>query len=325
MKMSVEDLRGLSLAILKRHGLSDDDARIVADAVMEAELRGRPAHGVIRLPGIAERLASRGRAPMRVARRGGACTLVDGKGNLGYLVAHRCARTAAEKARHGGIGLVGAFNTDHCGMVGYYVSLVVNTGLVCLMACDASPRVAPWGATEPVLGPNPLAVGFPFSGGQVLVDLSTAAVTNGDILMAMKTGRRIPDGCALDAEGRLTTDPQAALRGAALPFGGHKGYALGLVVQVLASALVGAAPVPRPGENYGLLMLALSPTVFVDREAFDRGVGEIVRRVKGARRVDPATEVLIPGERAFRERERRLKEGIAVEAEVMGELEKLLR
>lgn len=325
MKIPVENLRHLSLAILRRHGLSEDDARIVSDAVLEAELRGRPAHGMIRLPGIAERLASKGRAPMRVARQGGACTLVDGRGNLGYLVAHRCARTVAEKARHGGIGLVGAFNTDHCGMVGYYVSLVVNTGLVCLMMCDASPRVVPWGATEPVLGANPIAAGFPFSGGQILIDFSSSAVTNGDILMAMKGGRRIPDGCALDAEGRLTTDPQAALQGAALPFGGHKGYALALVIQILASALVGAAPIPRPGENYGLLMLAVSPSLFVDREAFDRGIGEIVRRVKGARRVDPATEVLIPGERAFRERERRLKEGIAVEGELMGELEKLLR
>ena len=325
MKIPVEDLRSLALSILKHHDLSETDARVVAEAVLEAELRGRPTHGVIRLPGIAERLASKGRAPMRVARQGGACTLVDGKGNLGYLVAHRCARTVAEKARHGGMGLVGAFNTDHCGMVGYYVSLVVNTGLVCLMMCNASPRVAPWGATEPVLGSNPIAAGFPFSGGQVLIDFSSSAVTNGDLLMAMKTGQRIPDGSALDTEGRLTTDPQAALKGAALPFGGHKGYALALVIQILTSALVGAAPIPKRGEDYGLLMLAVSPSIFVDREGFDRGIGEIIRRVKGARRADPATEVLIPGERAFRERERRLKEGIEVEAEVMEEMEKLLR
>jgi len=324
MKTSVEDLRRLSLGILRRCGLSEEDARVVAEAVMEAELRGRPAHGVVRLPGIADRLASKGRVPMRVSRQAGACTLVDGKGNLGYLVAHRCARTVAEKARHGGIGLVGAFHTDSCGLAGYYVSLVVNTGLICLMMCNTSPRVVPWGATEPVLGANPIAAGFPFSGGQVLIDLSTAAVTSGDILMAMKSGRRIPDGSALDAEGRLTTDPQAAFRGASLPFGGHKGYALSLIVQVLSSVLMGAAPVPKPGENYGLLMLAVSPTIFVDREAFDRGVGEIVRRVKSARRADPAAEVLIPGERAFRERERRLREGVEVDAEVMEELEKLM-
>ncbi len=326
MKVPVEDLRTLSSAILQHHGLNEEDARIVMDAVVEAELRGRPAHGVVRLPGIADRAATRGRTPMRVVRRGGAGTLVDGKGNLGYLVAHRCARTAAEKARQGGgIGLVGAFNTDSCGMAGYYVSLVVSTGLICLMMCDGSPRTVPWGATEPVLGANPLATGFPYSGGQVLVDLSTAAVTQGDLLMALKAGGRIPEGRAVDTEGRLTTDPQAALKGAALPFGGHKGFALSLVVQVLASALVGAAPIPKPGENYGLLMLALDPAIFVDREVFDRGIGEIVRRVKSARRADPATEVLIPGERAFRERERRLRDGIEIEDEMMEELQKLLK
>ena len=326
MRIPVEDLRTLSSAILQHHGLNEVDARIVADAILEAELRGRPAYGVVRLPGIAERAASHGRTPMRVVRRGGAGTLVDGKGNLGYLVAHRCARTASEKARQGGgIGLVGAFNTDACGMAGYYVSLVVSTGLICLMMCNGSPRTVPWGATEPVLGANPLAAGFPFSGGQVLVDLSTSATTQGDLLMALRTGERIPEGRAVDHEGRLTTDPQAALKGAALPFGGHKGFALGLVVQVLASALVGAAPIPKPGENYGLLMLALDPAIFVDREVFDRGLSEIVRRVKSARRAEAGTEILIPGERAFRDRERRLKEGVEVDADLLEELQKLLR
>lgn len=325
MKVSADDLRTLSLAILQRHGLNEEDARVVADAVVEAELRGHPAHGVVRLPGITERLASHGRAPMRVVRRGGSGTLVDGKGNLGYLVAHRCARTAAEKARKGGIGLVGAFNTDTCGMAGHYVSLVVSTGLICLMMCDGSPRTAPWGATEPILGANPFAAGFPFSGGQVLVDFSTAAVTPGDLLMSLNAGGRIPEGRAIDHEGRLTADPQAALRGAALPFGGHKGFALGLVIQVMASALVGAAPIPSPGENYGLLFLALDPAIFVDREVFDRGLGEIVRRVKSARRADPATEVLIPGERSFRDRERRLREGIEVDEDLLEELGKLTR
>ncbi len=143
--------------------------------------------------------------------------------------------------------------------------------------------------------------------------------------MALRSGGRVPEGRAVDHEGRLTTDPQAALKGAALPFGGHKGFALSLVVQVLASVLVGAAPIPKPGENYGLFMLALDPAIFVDREVFDRGLGEIVRRVKSARRAAPGVEVLIPGERAFRERERRLKAGVEVEDDLLEELRKLLK
>ena len=325
VKIPVEELRRISIGVLGRHGLNEDDARIVSDVILEAELRGRPAHGLVRLPGIAERVAEKKRTTMRLARPGGTCTLVDGKGNLGYLVAHRCARTVAQKARKYGLGLVGAFNTDGCGMIGYYVSLVVETGLVCLMTCDSSPRTVPWGATEPVLGANPLALGFPYEKGQILVDLSTSAITTGDVLMAMKSGSRIPEGCALDSSGRMTTDPEAALRGAALPFGGHKGYALGLAVQILSSVLVCAAPIPDPGENYGILMLAIKPTIFASRESFATGLAEIVARVKSARRVDPSVEVLIPGERAFRQREQRLSKGIEVDLELLEEVQKLAK
>ncbi len=323
MKVLVEELRQLCMDILGNQGLNEDDARIVSDAVLEAELRGRPAHGVIRIPGIAERVASKGRTSMRVARTRGICTLVDGKGNLGYLVAHRCARTVAQNARKGGVGMVGAFNTDTCGMIGYYVSLVVETGLICLMMCDSSPRTVPWGATEPVLGANPVSAGFPYSRGQILIDLSTAAITNGDILMVLKEGGVIPEGCALDSDGAVTTDPEAAIKGAALPFGGHKGYALSLIVQIFSSVLVGAAPIPKPGEDYGLFMMAINPTVFVDRGGFTDGIEEIVKQVKSARRVDPSVEILVPGERSFRERERRLKEGIDIDEDLLQALKRI--
>lgn len=323
MIVSVEDLRVLCQEVLTAREMDAADAHIVTDVLMEAELRGRPSHGVIRLPGIARRAV--GRRAMMLAKDGPAYALVDGQENLGYLVAHRCARTAIGKADQTGVGIVGGFNTGHCGMLGYYASMMADAGLVGLAMCDTSPHTVPWGGISPVLGTNPIAAGFPAPGGQILVDLSTAAITNGDILMAMKDGKDLPPGRALGPDGKVTTDPEVARRGGALPFGEHKGYALSVMIQVFTTVFVNAAPVPAPGKNYGILMLALSPSIFRDEEDFRAGVGDLVRQIKGAAPAPGVEEILVPGERAFRERERRLREGIEVDGEVMEALRRLVQ
>ena len=323
MKMSAKDVRELCREILMRHDLGEEDAHIVTDCLLEAELRGRPTHGLIRLPGIAERSAAGRRRPMRVAADGGAYALVDGQGNLGYLVAHRCARTAVTRADSVGVGLVGGVNTGHCGMLGYYASMMADAGMAGLVMCNTLPRVAPWGGTEPVLGTNPISAGFPSRDGQVLVDLSTAAITNGEVLMALKDDRPIPEGCALGPDGRLTTDAAQARKGAALPFGGHKGYALAVMVQIFSGILMGAAPVPEPGRDYGIFMLAISPSIFQKMALFQDGVAALVKRLKSARLAEGATEVLAPGERAFRERKARLRDGIDVDEGLLRTLEGL--
>jgi L-2-hydroxycarboxylate dehydrogenase (NAD+) len=260
---------------------------------------------------------------MRLAKEGPSYALIDGQGNLGYLVAHRCARTAVGKADASGVALVGARNTSHCGMLGYYVGMVADAGMVGLMACDTSPRVVPWGGTNPVLGTNPIAAAFPTRDGQVLADLSTAAVTSGQLLMAIKDGKEIPEGCALGPDGRLTTDPAQARLGGGLPFGGHKGYALSVVVQLLSAVLMGAAPVPEAGRDYGLFVLAASPTVFGDREGFEAGAADLLARIKAAKPAEGVEEVLLPGERAWRQREHGLREGLEVDEALVDQLRRL--
>ena len=316
MNMEVEMLRNLPGEILSNY-LEDGDAHIVTDILIEAELRGRATHGLIRLPGIVERCDSIGRQPMLLAKEGEAYSLVDGQDNLGYLVAHRCARSVVGKADSSGIGVVGAFNTGHCGMLGYYASMIADAGLVGLVMCDTSPRIVPWGGIEPVLGTNPIAAGFPHKNGQVLVDLSLAAITNGEILMAMKDGEEIPEGTALGPDGRITTDPEEARKGGALPFGGHKGYALGVMVQILSGVMLQASPVPRPGKNYGIFMLAIDPSIFGESDQFLSGVGELVTHLKSSTRAEGVQEILVPGERAFRERSMRLQEGIEVDKDLL--------
>lgn len=323
MIVDVENLRELCQSVLVGRDLNEADAHIVTDALVEAELRGRPTHGVIRLPGIAEHASAGARSPMLLAKDGPAYALIDGQENLGYLVAHRCARTVIGKADRSGVGVVGAFNTGHCGMLGYYASMIADAGLVGQVMCHTSPRIVPWGGREPVLGTNPIAAAFPSTEGQVLVDLSAAAITNGEILMAIKDGKDIPEGRALGPDGKLTTDPEEARKGGVLPFGGHKGYALSMMIQLFSGPLLNAAPIPEPGKNYGIFMLAIDPSIFHGVDTFQSGVQDVVTAVKNSALAEGVTEILAPGERAFREREMRVQSGVAVDDELMDALRRL--
>jgi len=323
MPRPVADLQRLCNDILVRHGLSDEDAHIVTDILIEAELRGHNTHGLLRLSGIVQRIQNSKRRPMKLARDGGAYALIDGQDNLGYLVAHRCARTVIGKGDQTGIGIVGGFNTSHSGMLGYYTTMIADAGLIGLAMCDTSPRMVAWGGTEAILGSNPVSAAFPAGKGQIVVDLSCAAITNGQLHLAMKDGSPIPDGCALDLDGRLTTDASQAREGAALPFGGHKGYARSLMIQILSGALVRASVIPGRGSNYGMLMIAISPSIFLDPRFFQTGVEELIERIKSTRKAEGVAEILIPGERSFRLREAQLRDGIEIEKDLLGELEEL--
>ena len=154
MQIEVDTVRSLSQNVLTSHGLGDSDAHIVTDILLEAELRGRSTHGLIRLPGIVGRLRESGRQAMLLAKDGGSYALIDGQDNLGYLVAHRCARTVVGKADQVGLGAVGAFNTGHCGMLGYYASMMADAGMVGIVMCDTFPRIVPWGGPNRSWGPT---------------------------------------------------------------------------------------------------------------------------------------------------------------------------
>jgi len=245
---------------------------------------------------------------------------LDGGDGIGYVVAQRATERARERAGKHGLALVGVRRATHCGMLGYYTSQLAQGGLVALMMADCGAMVAPFGATSAVFGTNPMSVAFPHEPFPVLIDMGTSAATFGDVLVALQEGRPLPDGVAYDAAGEPTVQPGDARGGALRPFGGHRGSALSLAVQLLSGALVGADPLPRRGFNYGLFLLAIDPAIFGERERFRTGVSAVVEAVKSARPSAGVDEVLVPGERAWRERERRLSEGIDLPEDLYQEL-----
>jgi LDH2 family malate/lactate/ureidoglycolate dehydrogenase len=191
--------------------------------------------------------------------------------------------------------------------------MVALEGHIGLFMANCSPMAAPWGATTAVLGTNPITVGLPHRPWPIIADLATTSATYGDCRLAIEEGGQLPEGVALDRLGRPTTDPAEAIHGGCLlPFGGHKGYALAVIVQVLTSAFTGAAAVPPPGGDYGLTVFALHRDLLVDSSLYDSLTSRLVEAIKSERPEQAGGKVLLPGERSEMSRERAAREGIEV-------------
>ena len=320
MHISVADARELAETYLEKCGMPVPDAAVIADILLEAELRGRKTHGFIRLTGIKSRYEQGERTDIQVDKEERQCIRIDGGNQPGYLVAYRAMEIAIERAKRNGAGIVGIYNTSHCGMAGYYIDMARKADIIGLLFADCLPRITPEGGTEAILGTNPIAVGIPSNTVPILFDMSTAAITNGDILVAMREGGTIAEGIAFDPEGEPTTNADAALKGSVRPFGGHKGFGLALITQILAGALVNAATIPPPGTNYGLLMITIDPTSFVPLTQFKTEVDRLIAHIKANRRESGVTEILIPGERAYRQRTVHLAEGIYLDDTLLSQL-----
>ena len=320
MPISIADARRLAETFLVESGISSTDAVVIADILLEAELRGRKTHGFIRLPGIKSRYEQGERTDIQIDKEEGQCVRINGGNQPGYLVAYRAMEIAIERAKQTGASIVGVYNTSHCGMAGYYVDMARKADIIGLLFADCLPRITPEGGTEAILGTNPLAVGIPSNTVPLLFDMSTAAITNGDLLVAMREGAEIAEGIAFNPDGEATTDADAALKGSVRPFGGHKGFGLALIIQILAGALVNAATIPPPGANYGLLIVALNPTSFVPLAQFKTEVDKLITGVKENRRETGVTEILVPGERAYRQRETHLVSGIHLDETLLSQL-----
>jgi len=320
MLLSVNDARQLALNFLRCDGISESEAEIIADILLESELRGRKTHGFIRLSGIKSRYEKSERRPIKIAKESGHWMLIDGGDNSGYLVAHYAMNAAIEKTKTYGSSLVGVYNSSHCGMAGYYANMAQESDCVGIVIADCLPRITAWGGVESILGTNPIVVGIPSNSVPIVLDMSTASITNGDLLVAMRAGKSIAEGLAFDPEGNPTTDPSQALKGSVSPFGGHKGYGLAFVIQILSGALVNAAVTPPPGVNYGLLLIVINPEIFLPLEEFKQKVTDLIDKVKNTKKVDGVAEILVPGERAWQERLQRMETGIEFEDDLIEQL-----
>jgi LDH2 family malate/lactate/ureidoglycolate dehydrogenase len=309
--------------LLLAHGVPQADAAIIAGCLISADLRGVDTHGLTRLPGYLDRvrrglIEPRPRlAPQRVTP---VATALDGQNGFGFVVGARAMQEAIAIARELGIGVVSVRRSTHFGMAASYVQQALDAGLIALVFSNASPAMPPWGARTALLGTNPFAAGAPAGRhAPFLLDMSPAVAARGKIRRAERRGETIPLGYALDAEGRPTNDPKAALGGVVLPIGGYKGSGLAMLMDILGGVISGANFGGEVGDQYkaydrpqdvGHFFLAMRPDLFVPEREYRARMDTLIERVRACPTAEGVDEVLIPGEPEQRYETERRRTGI---------------
>lgn len=304
--LTLAEAEDLVVRTLRRCGTSEANAGSVARALVAAEADGLKGHGLSRLPSYAAQARAGkvdGRARAAVSRPRPAVVAVDAAHGFAYPAIDAALAVLPQVAREQGVASAPIRRSHHCGAAGLPVERLAEAGLMAILFANTPAAIAPWGGSRAVFGTNPVAFACPVPGrSPIVVDLSLSKVARGNILAAKQKNEPIPEGWALDAAGRPTTDPEAALRGTMLPLGDAKGTALALMVELLAAGLTGAnyaaeassfldAGGPPPGT--GQLMIALDPTAHGGAVALDRFAAlaaaveeQTGARLPGARRLD---------------------------------------
>ena len=312
---------GQSLAeqALRNLGYDAEEARIIADHCMDAALCGYEYSGLPKILNVAEhRQLKQPRRPMRPLRETSISTLFDGGNNNGMVAMYRATQVAIAKAREHGVGIVGVNNSWVSGRSAHYVEMVARAGMIGFHTVSSRIHVAAPGSKDPATGTNPIAFAFPTETDPFIVDIGTSAFMGTDLIFQERRAAVLPEGVAIDREGKPTRDP--AQVHALLPFGGYKGFGLALAMQafgVLAGSGLG------DDKTYGYLVMAMKPDLLVPLEDFRRQLSEMIGRVKATARQPGVDEIRLPGERSFRERARALREGIEIDRTIYDALRAL--
>lgn len=319
--------------VLERLGVPQENATLLTEALLAADLQGIGTHGVSRLPIYAQRIEAglvNGHTQGQVVRRRGVATLIDGENGMGQVVAARAVREAIATASASGVGLVGVRRSNHFGVAGYYCEMAAREGMIGFAFTNGPAVIPPWGGRRPYFGTNPVACAIPAAGlPPVVIDLSASVVSRGSIILAAKTGEEIPSGLALDPQGEPTTDARRAMMGAIMPMAGAKGYALALMVEVLAGALTGAAFGTGVQDMYGgsaepadvgHLFLVIDPGTLMERELFLARMRRMADEICAIPPQSGTEAPRLPGARRHAAHDRHMKAGIPIPAAVVDEL-----
>ena len=326
-------LEKFAAEVFTRVGVDPEDARLVANHLVTANLRGVDSHGMSRLGGYIKRLEMglvNKRNEMRVLRETPVSVYIDAGNAMGHPAAYRATLMAVEKARTTGMAVAGVRNSNHCGVLAYYTEVATREDMIGWATTNASPNMAPWGGREAYLGTNPLSVAVP-AGEEpaVILDMATSQVAKGKVMLAAQKGEPIPEIWAMTALGEPTTDARAALDGLLLPLGGPKGYCLSAIVDIMSGILTGAAFGPHIGDlvrdftrpqDVGYFFAAIRADLFVPLEEFKTRMDQMIREIKEALRLKGVERIYLPGEIEYEKVRERSREGIPVSRELVKEL-----
>jgi LDH2 family malate/lactate/ureidoglycolate dehydrogenase len=295
MQIAFADARRLVIDTLTRYQVEAEHAGIVADHLIDAAAAGHGFAGLPRVLALVNQLKDRPKAgAIMVEERGSNAALIDGGGHNGYVTSVLGIDKAIELAKRNRIGIVGVRNTWFSGRLAYYVDRAAQAGLIALHSANTAARVAPAGGIDRIFGTNPISFAFPCDPDPLVIDFGTGMTTWGEVLLREKLNKPLEPGWAVSADGQPTTDPTEALNGAFLPWGGHRGYGVALIVQVLA-ILCGSRIVVDDVAECGFFFLVFDPELLMPLAEFRTKVSELVRHIEASRPAPGVSKVRVPG------------------------------
>lgn len=329
-KLSAQQLRDLGSAAFEKLGVPPDDARLCADLLVMADLFGLTTHGMSRLESYGERLRIGGiksKPMIKIEKVANAVIKVDGDNGLGPVVGMRTLHATMALARAHGVGIGLARGSNHFGPISPYLYEAVQSGFACLVCSNATTTIAPWGGSDARLGNNPIGFGAPGpDGNPFMLDMAISVAARAKIRSALRDGLPIPNTWATDAQGLPTTDPAQALDGFLQPMGGYKGYGLALMVDLLAGVMSDAAylthvkswvDAPDEPQNLGHFFLLIDTKVLGPSGWLLERMKDFVTILHASEPADPTRPVLVPGEIELGRMRDRLRDGIAVDANLL--------
>jgi LDH2 family malate/lactate/ureidoglycolate dehydrogenase len=309
IKLPFYEMCALGERALRRIGFSAEEAGVITASLMDAEMCGYPALGLARILTISEHVKFKNpRTPIRIEHETPVSARIDGGNYPGFCAVYRATELVIEKAKASRFAVVGVRNSWLSGRSAYYMEKITRAGFVGIHFACSNPVVAPLGGKAAALGTNPIAFGLPGEPHPLILDIATSATNNGDVILATRLQTLLPEGVAIDKDGKPTRDPVAALAGGILTFGGHKGFGLSLITQAMG-LLAGAPLTHGQVQDFAFLFIVFDPGLLMPPEDCKRYLAQLVANIKATPTQPGVEEIRIPSERAFEERERRRADG----------------
>jgi uncharacterized oxidoreductase len=325
-------LRTLSQALYKAVGVPADQAKIVTDHLVDANLFGHDSHGSIRTPGYLKSIKAGNIKPvgdLNILRESSTTAVIDAEHTLGIVVAHKAMQMAVDKAKEYSLGAVAVHQSSHIGRLGDYPPIATEQGCIGLLILNGGGRfTAPFGGTARRLPPNPIAASVPTpSGRPLMLDITTSMAAGGKVEVFRARGEQLPEGWLINEKGEAVTDPAAFRDGnvAMLPLGGplgHKGYGLSVMIDAIAGALshAGCSADPPTRGGSGFLALAIKIEAFIDLDEYLEEIGILCDWIKSSPTAPGFDKIYLPGEIEWEKRSDREVNGIFIEDETWNKI-----
>ena len=331
--VSAESLEAFVTQVFQKAGCNESSARDMAQCLVQTNLWGIDSHGVLRVKKYLDRIRSgsmNGAPELKTLKSDAALEVLDADNGSGYVAGKAAMARAIELARQQNIAAVGIINSNHCGATSLYARMALDHDMIGIAMSNVAPNMVMTGGSRPITGNNPIAVAIPtFGDFPFVLDISLSAVAGGKLLVAAKNGEQIPFGWATDSDGRPTTDPQVGFNGFLLPLGGHKGFGLSLLVDILCGVITGGSfqhqlksmyRYPNDPSNTAHLMIVINPLALISKEQMKERMSDFIRTVKESPMWNPDSEMLLPGEIEYRKEQERRRDGIPIPAALYDEL-----